>query len=94
MKTFKGGVHVPDSKYLTEYLAVEQMPIVPEYFVALSQHIGAPSVALVKAGDTVTAGQPIAAAAENALSVGIHAPLGGVIKSVTDKVITLEVKEG
>ena len=72
----------------------EEIVVPKQLKILLSQHIGAPSVALVKAGDPVTAGQPIAAAAENALSVGIHAPLSGVIKSVTDKVITLEVKEG
>ena len=60
----------------------------------LSQHIGAPSKAVVAAGDTVTAGQLIAAPAEEALSVGLHAPLDGIVKSVTDKVITIEVKEG
>ena len=60
----------------------------------LSQHIGAPSKAVVAAGETVTAGQLIAAPADEALSVGLHAPLGGIVKSVTDKVITIEVKEG
>ena len=60
----------------------------------LSQHIGAPSVPTVRVGDTVTAGQCIAAAAEGALSVGLHAPLDGVVDSVTDRVITIRVKEG
>lgn len=72
----------------------EEAVVPAQLKLLLSQHIGAPSVPLVKAGDTVVAGQPIAAAAENALSVGLNAPLAGVIKSVTDKVITLEVKEG
>ncbi len=65
-----------------------------EVKLLLSQHIGAPSTALVKAGDAVTAGQPVAAAAENALSVGLCAPLDGVVTNVTDKVITITVKEG
>ncbi|MBP3434729.1 MAG: SLBB domain-containing protein [Clostridia bacterium] len=60
----------------------------------LSQHIGAPAVPTVAVGDSVSAGQCIAAAAENALSVAIHAPLNGVIESVTDRVITINVKEG
>ncbi len=72
----------------------EEAVVPSQLKLLLSQHIGAPSVPLVKAGDTVAAGQPVAAAAENALSVGLYAPLGGVIKSVTDKVITIEVKEG
>lgn len=65
-----------------------------EVKLLLSQHIGAPSKALVKAGDTVTAGQPVAAAAEDALSVGLCAPLNGIVTNVTDKVITITVKEG
>ena len=60
----------------------------------LSQHIGAPSVPTVGVGETVTAGQCVAAAAEGALSVAIHAPLSGVVESVTDRVITINVKEG
>ncbi len=83
---------------LTKYnktAPLSEETVVPKQLkVLLSQHIGAPAVSLVKAGDTVVAGQPLAAAAENALSVGIHAPLGGVVSSVTDKVITIEVKEG
>ncbi len=66
----------------------------PQLRLLLSQHIGAPAKPLVQAGDTVTAGQLIAAAAENALSVGLHAPLDGVVESVTDRVITMNVKEG
>lgn len=60
-----------------------------ELRILLSQHIGAPAKAIVAAGDTVKAGQVIAAAAENALSVNIHAPITGTVKSVSDSVITL-----
>ncbi|MBQ7037984.1 MAG: SLBB domain-containing protein [Clostridia bacterium] len=57
--------------------------------VLLSQHIGAPAKAVVAAGDKVTAGQVIAEAAENALSVNIHAPVNATVESVSDSVITL-----
>lgn len=57
--------------------------------VSLSQHIGAPAVPTVKQGDRVEAGQPIAAAAENALSVAIHAPMSGVIAEVGERAITI-----
>ncbi len=72
----------------------EENVIPTQVKLLLSQHIGAPSVPLVKAGDSVTAGQPIAAAAADALSVGLHAPLDGVVKDVTERVITITVKEG
>lgn len=55
----------------------------------LSQHIGAPSVAVVQAGDRVQKGQLIAK--PNAgLSVGLHASIAGVVKAVTDKEIVLQ----
>lgn len=57
--------------------------------VLLSQHIGAPAVPAVAKGDRVEAGQLIAHAAENALSVAIHAPMSGTVSDVTDRVITI-----
>ncbi len=57
--------------------------------VLLSQHIGAPAKAAVKAGDKVERGQVIATAAENALSVAIHAPMSGTVKEVTDRAIII-----
>lgn len=35
MKTFRGGVHIPDNKSLSENIAIEQMPIVADYYVSL-----------------------------------------------------------
>ena len=42
MSMFKGGVHPPEHKELTQHLAIEQVPLAPLYVVPLSQHIGAP----------------------------------------------------
>lgn len=47
--------------------------------ISLRQNIGAPSVAVVKDGDKVRAGQLIAAAADG-LSLPLHAPLGGTVQ--------------
>lgn len=57
--------------------------------IALSQHIGAPSVAIVKKGDKVKAGQMIAAPCENALSVAIHTPIDGTVTEVNNKNIII-----
>ena len=57
--------------------------------VPLSQHIGAPAVPTVSKGERVTAGQCIAAPAENALSVAIHAPMDGVVAEVGPAAITI-----
>lgn len=54
-----------------------------------SQHIGAPAVPVVKAGDKVTAGQVIAQAADG-LSVNIHASISGLVTDVTGKSITIK----
>ena len=78
MKTFNGGVHVPDNKYITEYLAVEQMPVVPDYFISLSQHIGAPAKPVVAVGDVVAEGQLIAEKG-GFVSANIHSPISGEV---------------
>ncbi|MDR0856456.1 MAG: SLBB domain-containing protein [Clostridiales bacterium] len=58
----------------------------------LSQHIGAPSVPCVREGDVVSWGQPVAAPAEGALSLPVHASLGGRVTAVTDRHIIIEVQ--
>ena len=57
--------------------------------VCLSQHIGAPSVPVVAAGDRVTKGQMIASAAEG-LSVPQYASIDGRVVSVEDGKIEIE----
>lgn len=57
--------------------------------LSLSQSIGAPPVPVVKKGDAVKKGDVLASAAENALSLPIHAPEDGVIADVNDKCITI-----
>jgi len=56
----------------------------------LKQSAGAPSVAIVKAGDRVAAGQQITEIAEKALGARLHAPLAGVIAEVTAQHIIIE----
>ncbi len=54
--------------------------------ILLRQHIGAPSVAIVKDGDTVTAGQKIAEAADG-LSLPQYASMSGKVTVYGDKII-------
>lgn len=56
--------------------------------INLSQHIGAPAVAIVEKGAEVKAGECIAKAG-NGLSVAIHSSVNGVVQQVTDKYITI-----
>lgn len=60
----------------------EYMP--DEVFIPFSQHIGKPAAAAVKAGDSVSRGQLLAAAAEG-LSANIHSSVNGTVEEVTDK---------
>lgn len=59
--------------------------------ISLSQHIGAPAVAIVKKGDKVVAGQMIAAPVENALSVAIHSPVDGTVSEISKNKIIISV---
>ena len=69
----------------------ETLVPVPKVRILLSQHIGAPAQAIVKAGDQVERGQMIGAPA-NGLSVGIHASITGKVTEVTDRHIIIAAK--
>lgn len=69
----------------------EELVQVKKVRILLSQHIGAPAQAVVKAGDEVTRGQMIAQPAQG-LSVGIHASVSGKVTEVTDRYIIIAVK--
>ena len=89
LHTFKiGGVHPAEHK-ITADVATVQAPLPTEAIFPLSQHIGAPAVPVVKAGDKVTKGQLIAQAADG-LSVNIHASISGLVTDVTGKSITIK----
>ncbi|MGN1066543.1 MAG: electron transport complex subunit RsxC [Candidatus Fimimonas sp.] len=81
MKTFRGGVHIPDNKSLSENIAIEQMPQVSDYYVSLSQHIGKPAELVVAVGDTVVEGQLLAKASAF-VSANIHSPVCGEVVGV------------
>ena len=69
----------------------ETLVEVPKVTVLLSQHIGAPAVLVVSAGDEVQRGQMIAAPGKG-LSVGIHATISGRVTEVTDRHIVIAAK--
>ena len=78
--TFPHGVHPPECKH-TASAVTEKLPWPPEVMVLLSQHIGAPAKALVKKGQEVMRGEPVAEAG-GFVSVPMHAPVAGKVKSV------------
>ena len=80
-KSFGHGIHPEDYKVMTRHLPIERMPFMSEVVLPLSQHLGAPSVPLVKTGDKVYRGQLIAKAS-GFVSVGLHASVTGTVKSL------------
>jgi len=78
---FSGGVHPPESKELTCDKPIRRMPFPEEVVIPLVQHIGGPSVAIVKPGDHVERGDTIAEAA-GFVSVPQHASVTGTVKEL------------
>jgi len=80
-KGFRGGVHPPDGKELSNAKAVVTLPVPEQVTIPLSQHIGAPAESLVKVGDIVKKGQKIGEA-KGFVSVPIHASISGKVTAV------------
>ena len=59
LKTFRHGVHPPESKDETAGMPIRQFPFAPLLIVPLVQHIGKPSVPVVHEGQEVVRGQRI-----------------------------------
>lgn len=76
----KGGIHPPAHKD-TAGMPINRAPVQSSLTLMLSQSIGAPSKPVVKPGDKVAAGQPVA---EPGGFVGawIHSPCAGTVKKI------------
>jgi electron transport complex protein RnfC len=81
LKTFRHGVHPPETKDETSGLAIRQFPFAPLLVVPLVQHLGKPSVPLVREGEKVVRGQRIARA-DGFMSVSMHAPASGMVRKI------------
>ena len=80
-RTFKKGIHFPDMKYLAKDKPIEPMPPSEHYFVAVSQHIGAPAKPVVEVGATVAAGTLIARA-DGMISANVFSPVSGTVAGI------------
>src|SRR5690606_34506389 len=79
--TFKGGVHVPHHKDLTERIPLKRAKEPEMVIIPLQQHIGAPCQPLVKVGETVKVGQKIGQA-EAFVSAPVHSSVSGTVKKI------------
>lgn len=80
-KRLDRGVHVPEFKEQTCHLPIRRMPFPPMMVIPLSQHAGAPAVPIVREGQEVVRGEPIAKA-NGFISVPMHAPATGRIERI------------
>lgn len=80
-RTFRHGVHPPESKDDTRGSPIRQFPFAPVLVVPLSQHVGKPAVPVVREGQEVHRGQCLAEP-DGFLSVAMHAPASGVVRRI------------
>lgn len=78
--SFARGIHPPEHKY-TAQTPIRRLPFAPELVVPLLQHLGKPPRAIVRVGQEVMRGQPIAKA-EDWLAIPHHAPASGIVSAI------------
>ena len=84
--TFRGGIHPgphsdPGYKAATNTKPIELLPAPDQVILPVSMHIGAPASPIVKVGDIVDMGQPIAEAG-GFVSAPVHATVSGKVIAV------------
>ncbi|MDX9917898.1 MAG: electron transport complex subunit RsxC [Gudongella sp.] len=79
--TFKGGVHVPEFKELTEEKSIIASESPQFAYIPLHQHTGAPCDPIVNVGDRVKIGQKIGESSAF-VSGNIHASIAGTVKEI------------
>jgi len=82
--SFSGGVHPNDNKQITKDKIIEDLKLYRDDIVSIpfSQHLGAPSSAIVKKKDKVQTGQLIGSA-EGMISANVHSSVTGVVEGIT-----------
>ncbi len=88
-KTFRHGVHPVEHKDLTEKLPIRRLSFSDVMVIPLLQHRGAPAKAIVTPGQEVVRGEPIAEA-DGLISVPMHSPVTGRVRSIDALVPTAE----
>lgn len=78
-----GGIH-PDDCKLSKNCAIQVLPLPEKVFVSMAQHLGAPAIPVVAAGDKVKVGQVIAEPS-GFISAYVHSPVSGTVKAVAPR---------
>jgi electron transport complex protein RnfC len=80
-RSFRGGVHPPENKSLTEHKPIEILPPPAMVVIPVQQHIGAPGKPIVQVGDTVRVGDRLTEPG-GYVSVPVHASISGTVKAI------------
>jgi len=81
LKTFSiGGVHPAENK-LSAGKKIKEVPIPSSIIIPISQHLGAPSKAIVNKGDVVKTGELIAQG-DGFVSANVHSPVSGKVLKI------------
>jgi electron transport complex protein RnfC len=81
LPTFRGGIHPPGCKSLTENKEVERLCPAGDFVFPMSQHIGVPCSPVVQKGDRVLVGQKLGDA-DAFVSAPILSSVSGKVKDV------------
>jgi electron transport complex protein RnfC len=84
--SFRGGIHPPHSKSMTEHLPVEKALEPETVVIPLQQHIGAPCKPIVEVGEKVKVGQKIGEAG-GFVSAPVHSSISGTVKKIEKRLI-------
>ena len=77
----KGGVHLEYRKELTSEKPIVGFPLPRILLVPVQQHMGAPAITMVQAGDSVGKGQ-VLARSQGMVSAPVHAPTSGKVVDI------------
>lgn len=86
-KTFGRGVHPPEHKDATKNKPVKRLGFAPELVVLVQQHLGVPATPIVRKGQEVVRGEPVAGAG-GFVSVPMHAPATGTVAKIDNAVMS------
>ncbi len=82
--TFPRGIHPAESKEPASSLAIQRVPFAERLVLPLGQHIGAPSVAVVRKGERVVRGQLLARPG-GFVSTSLHSPVTGTVADIAPR---------
>jgi Na+-translocating ferredoxin:NAD+ oxidoreductase subunit C len=84
LKGFQHGVHPPEHKESTAGLPMQRIAFMDRYVLPLHQNLGAPPRAVVRVGERVLRGQPVAEPSAF-FSTALHSPVTGWIRAVGNR---------